>query len=185
MLRLPSVFAGTAFCWFFYKWMAMVFGRAASWIGLILTAFSPAISRSLGRGPRLRPPAVLHQWRVVFPGALLNLEVGSRHVVLQRLSLFGHLSHYSAVFFAAAAGVYTLARIADSLFRAAAWPGRPGKRARWHYAFLYVTHVSKIKQTNGSLEESVRKEFLPLRQRASSAFYAGADFGYFRIPVRK
>ena len=43
MLRLPSVIAGTAFCWMMFKWMGLAFGRAASWIGLILVTFSPAM----------------------------------------------------------------------------------------------------------------------------------------------
>src|SRR5579859_2318855 len=39
MLRLPSVIAGAAFCWIFYRWLGMVAGRAAAWSGLMLATF--------------------------------------------------------------------------------------------------------------------------------------------------
>ena len=62
------------------------------------------------------------------------------------------LSHYSAVFLTLALGLYTLARIADSaLPRKAAivWAGgQAGALAI--YAFLYVTHISKIKSSIAS-----------------------------------
>ena len=57
------------------------------------------------------------------------------------------LSHYSAVFFVLASGVYAVARFADSRYPRkliAAWAmGQVGALAI--YVFLYVTHVSKIK----------------------------------------
>ena len=43
MLRLPSVLAGTAFCWFTFKWMQISFSKAASLIALIVVAFSPTL----------------------------------------------------------------------------------------------------------------------------------------------
>ncbi len=147
MLRLPSVFAGTAFCWFFYKWMGMVFGRAASWIGLILTAFSPAL---VALSAELRAYALL---LFCIGGALYFLERAFGEKSVGQMWCFSAflylaiLSHYSAVFFAAAAGVYALARIADSRLPwkvVVAWAtGQVGALAI--YAFLYVTHVSKIK----------------------------------------
>ena len=43
MLRLPSVLAGTAFCWLNYLWIKKLFGKAAAGIGVILCTFSPAM----------------------------------------------------------------------------------------------------------------------------------------------
>jgi len=43
ILRLPSVIAGTAFCWVAYKWVARLLGRTAGWIGLIFFAFLPPL----------------------------------------------------------------------------------------------------------------------------------------------
>jgi len=147
MLRLPSVTAGTAFCWLFYKWMAMVFGRAASWIGLILATFSPAM---VALSAELRAYALL---LFCIGGALYFLERAFAEKSVREMWCFSAflylaiLSHYSAAFFAVAAGVYALARIADSRLPwrvVAAWAaGQAGALAI--YGFLYVTHVSKIK----------------------------------------
>lgn len=148
MLRLPSVFAGTAFCWLFFKWVGLAFGRAASWMALILATFSPAM---IALSAELRAYALL---LFCIAGALYFLE---RSLALQSVrdmccfSAFLYLAiltHYSTVFFAVAVGVYTLARIADAHLPrrlSMAWAaGQAGALAI--YAFLYVTHVSKIKQ---------------------------------------
>jgi len=42
-LRLPSVLAGTAFCWVFYKWLAKVAGTLTALIGLLFVALLPPI----------------------------------------------------------------------------------------------------------------------------------------------
>lgn len=149
MLRLPSVIAGTAFCWMIYKWMGLAFGRAASWIGLILVTFSPAM---VALSAEVRAYALL---LFCMGAALYFLERAFAEKSIRQMccfSLFLYLailSHYSAVFFTVAVGVYTLARIADShLPRRAviAWAGgQAGALAI--YGFLYVTHVAKLKNS--------------------------------------
>jgi hypothetical protein len=149
MLRLPSVLAGTAFCWMIYKWLGLAFGRAASWIGLLLVTFSPAM---VDLSAELRAYALL---LFCIGGALYFLERAFAEKSVREMWCFSGflylaiLSHYSAVFFAAAAGVYALARIADShLPRKAiiAWAcGQAG--ALGICAFLYETHLSKIKNS--------------------------------------
>jgi len=149
MLRLPSVVAGTAFCWMLYKWIGLAFGRAASWIGLILVTFSPAM---VDLSAEVRAYALL---LFCMGSALYFLERAFAEKSVREMWCFSGflylaiLSHYSAVFFAVAAGVYTLARIADShLPRKAivAWAvGQAG--ALGIYGFLYVTHVSKLKSS--------------------------------------
>src|SRR5882672_6039775 len=37
-LRLPSVLAGTVFCWMFYKWLGNAAGKPAGFIGLLFVA---------------------------------------------------------------------------------------------------------------------------------------------------
>lgn len=149
MLRLPSVAAGTAFCWMLYKWMGLAFGRAASWIGLILVTFSPSM---VALSAELRAYALL----LFFMGAALYFlerafarkSSGDMWGFTAFLYL-AILSHYSAAFFAVAAGVYVLARIADSHLPRnviAAWAaGQAGALAI--YAFLYVTHLSKLRNS--------------------------------------
>jgi hypothetical protein len=149
MLRLPSVIAGTAFCWMFYKWVSLAFGRAAGWIGLILAAFSPAL---VDLSAELRAYALL---LFCVGGALYFLDRAFADQSVREMWCFSAflylaiLSHYSAVFFAAAAGVYALARIADSQLPrkvGVAWAGGQAI-ALGIYAFLYVTHVSKLKDS--------------------------------------
>lgn len=55
-LRLPSVLAGTAFCWFLYRWLSVLAGHAAAWAGLILGTFLPpmiSLSADLRQYPLL------------------------------------------------------------------------------------------------------------------------------------
>ena len=149
MLRLPSAVEGTAFCWLLYKWMGLAFGRAASWIGLVLATYLPSM---VALSAELRAYAVL---LFCMAGALYFLERAFAEKSVRAMWAFtaflylAILSHYSAVFFAAAAGVYVLARIVDGqLPRKAivAWAaGQAGALAI--LAFLYVTHVSKLKSS--------------------------------------
>ncbi len=42
ILRLPSILAGTAFCWFLYRWLGMLFGESVAWIGFVFALFLPS-----------------------------------------------------------------------------------------------------------------------------------------------
>jgi hypothetical protein len=149
MLRLPSVIAGTAFCWVAFKWMGNVFGKAAGLIGLIFCAFSPAM---VTLSAEVRAYALL---LFSVAGALYFLDQAFKEKSVRQMwcfSIFLYLailSHYSAFFFTLAAGLYALARIADSHLPrrvVMAWAeGQAGALAI--YGFLYVTHVSKLKNS--------------------------------------
>ena len=149
MLRMPSVVAGTAFCWMFYKWMGLAFGRAASWIGLILATFSPAM---IALSAELRAYALL---LFCLSCALYLLERSFAEKSVPLMWSFSGclylaiLTHYSTAFFAVAAGIYVLARISDGQLPRnviLAWvAGQVGALAI--YAFLYVTHLSKLKSS--------------------------------------
>jgi mannosyltransferase len=43
LLRLPSVLAGTAFCWFTFKWVGLFFGKKPGLISLVIATFAPAL----------------------------------------------------------------------------------------------------------------------------------------------
>jgi dolichyl-phosphate-mannose-protein mannosyltransferase len=171
MLRLPSVIAGTAFCWIFYKWMGLVLGREASWMGLILMTFSPAMV-ALSAQVREYAPLLL-----CMGSALYFLERAFEDKRVRKMwcfSVFLYLAilfNYSAVFFAVATGAYTLARIADSQLSrkvVVAWAyGQAGAVAIC--GFLYVTHVTKLK--NG--------EMAILASPFKSAFYHVGDGSLF------
>ncbi len=148
-LRLPSVFAGTAFCWVLYKWIGVIFGKTAGMIGLILAAFSPAL---VALSAEVRQYAVL---LFCMSCALYFLALALEEKSVRKMWAFSGflylaiLSHYSAVFFTVAVGVYALARLADSRppwKLAVAWAGGQAV-ALGIYIFLYVTHVSKLRHS--------------------------------------
>lgn len=153
MLRLPSVLAGTAFCWFTFKWMGLVFGRSASLIGVIVAAFCPAL---IALSAQVREYALLLFCMVA---ALYFLERAFQRESVSGMWYFSGflylaiLSHYSAVFFVLAIGLYSLARIAEHRLPrkiAVAWAsGQVGGLAI--YGFLYVTHMSKVKKDDLAL----------------------------------
>ena len=152
MLRLPSVLAGTALCWVAYKWVVLLFGRAAGAISVILTAFLPAM---IALSAELRSYALLLFCETT---ALYFLEMALREHSVRKMwyfSLFLYLailSHYSALFFALAVGAYALVRIlASGVARKVIVAWAAGQAvALAIYAFLYVTHISRIKTYIGS-----------------------------------
>src|SRR5437773_10943874 len=42
MLRLPSNLAGTAFCWFAYRWLSLLLEQSVVWIGCVFVVFLPS-----------------------------------------------------------------------------------------------------------------------------------------------
>jgi hypothetical protein len=146
MLRLPSVFAGTAFCWLLYKWTELSFSKAAALIVLLLATFSPTL---IGLSAEMREYSLLLFFMAL---ALYFLELAireksARGMVYFTLALYlAILTHYSAVFFVLALGLYGLVRIADTPLprkSLAVWLiGQIGTVAV--YGILYVTHVSKV-----------------------------------------
>jgi uncharacterized membrane protein len=147
MLRFPSVLAGTGLCWMTYKWIASLFGKMAGLTGLIFVAFAPAL---IAVSAELRAYALL---LFCESAALYFMEIALQEKSVRKMWCFSMalylaiLSHYSALFFVAAAGVYALARMIGSDTPrkvVAAWAGgQAGALAV--YAFLYVTHISKLK----------------------------------------
>jgi hypothetical protein len=149
MLRLPSVLAGTAFCWFAYKWMATAMGKAAGLIGLIFCAFSPA---AMALSTEVRAYALL---LCFMAGALYFLARALEEQSARQMWWFSAflylaiLSHYSALFFTVALGLYALARFANlESPRKLAVPWALGQAgALMLYGFLYLTHISKLKNS--------------------------------------
>lgn len=145
-LRLPSVIAGTAFCWIFYKWLSQAAGKLAGFIGLLFVALLPPI---IVLGAEVRQYALLLGFLI---GALYFLDEAFAKNSPGRMAAFSlclylaMLFHYSAFLFAAALGVYALFRIFTERPPAAlsaAWAASQfGGLAI--AAFLYRTHLSKL-----------------------------------------
>jgi len=147
MLRLPSVVLGTALSWVTYKWVGSLFGKAASLISLIFSAFCPAL---IALSAEVRQYVLLLFCVVT---SLYFLDRAFQEKSVQKMVYFtaflylAILSHYSAFFFVVATGCYCLLRIVDShlpLKVVTVWAaGQFG--AIGIYAFLYVTQMRKLK----------------------------------------
>jgi dolichyl-phosphate-mannose-protein mannosyltransferase len=145
-LRMPSVLAGAAFCWMFYKWLSRAAGTLPALIGLLFVAFLP---------PVIQIAAEVRQYSLLLAflaSALYFLdkafaENSTRDMAVFSLCLYlAMLSHYSAFIFAAALGLYVVMRIAaqrppGSLI--ASWA--TGQLIALALAiFFYKTHLSKL-----------------------------------------
>jgi len=147
VLRLPSVIAGTAFCWIAFKWLTSMLGPATGFIGLVLVTFLP---------PMIALSAELRQYALLLfflAGSAYLLERALAEnspatMLLSAMSLdFALLSHYSAILFATVIGVYSLLRLIarrPSGGISAAWVMGQAS-ALGLIAALYVSHISKLK----------------------------------------
>ena len=147
VLRLPSVIAGTAFCWIFFKWLSRILGPVTGFIGLILVSFLP---------PLIELSAEVRQYALLLfflatAAYLLDRaldEDSATVMLLSALSLYlALLSHYSAILFAAALGLYSLLRVIarrPSAQVCVAWASGQTS-AVGLIAALYVSHISKLK----------------------------------------
>ncbi len=146
MLRLPGVLARTVFCWVFYKWLTVLFGRTAGWCGLILAAFLP---------PMIALSAELRQysWMLMFAfSAAYFLERAldrnsARMMLLSSVCLYlAMLSHYSAFLFAASLGIYAILRMLSQRPAASviAYWGAGQALGVGLAAILYETHIAKL-----------------------------------------
>jgi hypothetical protein len=152
VLRLPSVLAGTAFCWVFYKWASQIFGRGVAFVPLIFVAcLAPMVDLS----------AELRQYELLLLFLISGAYFFERAITansalrmaFSAICLYlGILSHYSSLLFVATLGIYAAIRIfrrPPSATVVAAWIiGQLGAVAL--IAFLYKTHLSKIKGTTMS-----------------------------------
>ena len=146
VLRLPSVIAGTLFCWIFYAWVANNFSRTAARVSLIFVSFLPPM---IELSAEVRHYALL---LVFCAGALYFLDETLSRNSAWRMSVsllclyLALLSHYSAVLFAAWLAVYALVRLRSSSPSARVlitWSaGQVG--ALGISLFLYVVYISGL-----------------------------------------
>lgn len=150
-LRMPSILAGTAFCWFAYRWLAMLFDQTVAWIGFVLLLFLPS---SIDLSTEVRQYAIFLAFamgsayfleRAVTKNSVLAMLVSGAFLWLSILS------HFSAFLFAASLGVYAIVRMVKErppLKAFAAWEA--GQIIAFGICyFLYVTQLSRIGQAYG------------------------------------
>jgi hypothetical protein len=145
-LRLPSVLAGTAFCWMFYKWLSRTVNAPTGLVGLIFAAFLPPI---VLLASEVRQYALLLMFlasAVYFLEDAFDKNSCRRIAAFSICSYLAILSHYSAFLFVAALALYVLFRIISE---------RPPAALATSWAIaqlgivalaitLYKTHLSKL-----------------------------------------
>jgi len=146
ILRLPSVIAGSAFCWIFFRWLAERFGDETGLIGLIFASFLP---------PMIALSAEIRQYALLlfFAGATLYLldralaQNSRAKMAYSVLCLWlATLSHYSAVLLAAALAAYSLLRMVEQPIRRSVFcmwlAGQMGELVLG--CALYFTYLSQL-----------------------------------------
>jgi hypothetical protein len=149
MLRLPSILAGTLFCWIFFKWLDDRLGHEVALVGVILAALLPTM---IDVSAEIRQYGLLLLFLV--SGLWLldrGLETDSPLLILtSTISLWlAMLTHYSSFLFLAAVDVYAGLRIwRNRVSRPTILTWLAGQVLAFSLAvFLYWTHLSKIKPT--------------------------------------
>jgi len=150
-LRMPSILAGTVFCWFAYRWLAMLFDQGVAWIGFVLLLFLPS---SIDLSTEVRQYALYLAFAM---GSAYFLERALAKNSVPPMLMSGTLlwlaigSHFSAFLFAASLGVYAIVRMVKErppLKIFAAWEAGQIVALGICY-FLYVTQLSRIGQAYG------------------------------------
>jgi hypothetical protein len=184
-LRLPSILAGTAFCWIYFRWLTRLFGRSVALVGLTLAA--------------LLPPLVSLTAQVRQYGLLLVFLIGGAYLLERavaenspRLMLGSGAcfwlalgSHYSAFLFLAVMGVYSLLCFPWSGISRptlAAWiAGEIGSLALG--VTLYLTHIAEIRHTTmaeQAFDDWLRKSYFHRGQDNPLAFFLLRSFSFFQ-----
>jgi len=183
-LRMPSVLAGTAACWLFYRWLRLVTDRSTAFMGLLLISFAPSL---ILLSAQVRQYALL----LFFMTACLYLSERAVQknspatMILFSLSLYGALlTHYSALIFSFSIGVYLLVRLypyRNRLALAAVWgAGQIGGIAL--AAYFLLTHIPRLKQSGmvrADLETYLRKSTFHPGERNVAEFIAAQTLRVF------
>jgi hypothetical protein len=188
-LRMPSVIAGTAFCWIFFKWLTKAAGELAGFVGLLLSAWLlPFIQLSA----EVRQYALLC---VFLAGAIYSFDKAFEKNSSGWIALFticlcqAGLSQYSGFLLIIALGLYAFFRIFTE------WPSAKfivswtiGQLVTLGLAvFLYKTHLSKLAQTSethsavsGWLRDFIPHSYYDPTHDNPIVFVIGHSFGVFQ-----
>lgn len=147
-LRLPFVAAGVLFCWVMFLWVRHIAGSSAGAYALALAAFLPSL---IFLSAEVRQYSFLLLFCAICLHALeLAIERDSpRWMVASEMALYlALLTHYSALIFAAAVGIYGVVLILRKHARSyvlAIWvAGKAGTLAL--IGLLYETQIAPLRQ---------------------------------------
>jgi hypothetical protein len=147
LLRLPSVIAGTVFCWIFFRWLTRLLGPTVGRIGFILVGLLPVFIE-LSAEVRQYPLLLCFMMAAAYMLELALSENPAGMMVGFFIFLYlAMLTHFSAILFAGAVGAYSLWRmVSDRPSRriVAIWTaGQAG--ALGLFGFLWFVQISKLK----------------------------------------
>lgn len=188
ILRLPTIVAGTLFCWVFFKWLTRILGLTAGLAGLVLAALLP---------PMVSVTAQVRQYGLLLVFAVCALwfleraleENSAKLMLISAAALWlAMLAHYSALLFAVSIGVYAIARFCErraSAHTVIAWI--TGEVVALALAvLLYVTHISKIRGTTmaeQAFDGWLRKSYFHHGQDNFVSFLVTRSFSFFQFTV--
>jgi hypothetical protein len=151
VLRMPSILAGMAFCWFTFRWAGMLFEKSVAWTMFVFVLFLPS---SIELSTEIRQYALFLAFAM---GSGYFLERGlakdsAGPMLLSGVCLWLAIgSHFSAFLFAPALGIYAILRLWDSrppVSTIAAWIAGQVV-ALGLCAFLYFTQIRQLSQYFG------------------------------------
>jgi hypothetical protein len=188
-LRLPSVIAGAAFCWMFYKWLSGATGRLTGFIGLLFVAFLPPIILIAAEIRQYSPLLAFLAAALYFLDEAIAHNSVARMAAFALCLYFAMLFHYSAFLFAAALGIYALLRILaerPSASVIAVWT--IGQCLALGIAlFLYKTHLSRLGAGDSKTamqgwmsEFYLHRSYFDPAHDNPVAFVVGHSFGVFQ-----
>lgn len=151
MLRMPSILAGLAFCWFTFRWARMLLSETAAWTIFVFTLFLPS---SIELSTEIRQYALFLAFAMASAYLLERAlaENCATSMALSGASLWLAIgSHFSAFLFAPALGIYAIWRMLSrrpSVSVVVTWVA--GQLvALGLCVFLYVTQIRRLSQYFG------------------------------------
>lgn len=195
ILRMPSIIAGTAFCFFTFLWAQMVFEKNVAWITYAFVLFLPS---SIELSSEVRQYALLLAFAMASAYLLeraLAKECPSAMWLSGACLWLAICSHYSAFLFAAALGIYAIWRMLTQHPTArvvAAWIATQ-VIALGLCVFFYVTQIRRLSgyfhgqdPTQGWMENAYlgHSYFVPGRVNPL-VFIIGRTVGMFQYTFRQ
>jgi hypothetical protein len=188
-LRLPSVVAGTVFCWMFYKWLSHAAGSLVGLIALLFVALLPPIVLLAAEVRQYALMLAFLASALYFLDEAFTKNSPGRMAAFSLCLYLAMLFHYSAFLFAAALGIYALLRIFTErppVSLVTAWAaGQLGGLAL--AAFLFKTHISKLgagesrTPLQGWMSESyLQRSYFDPAHDNPVMFLVGHTFGIFQ-----
>jgi len=187
ILRLPSILAGTLFCWIFFTWLNDRLGSEGALVGVMLAALLPTM---------ISVTAEVRQYGLLLLFVMSGLwfldrgieEDSPLLILVSAICLWmAMLTHYSSFFVIAALGVYAVLRMWRKVSRPTAFTWLTGQVVAFSLAiFLYLSHISKIKSTTmagQALEIWLRRSYFHSGHDNPLTFLVARTFSIFQYMV--